>query len=121
MRDVSGALYMLVSEARVVLVLGGHVSWERFTHAHPLGRLLRWSNTQITIPPKRFHTAVQSGQGIRNLNLPSNLLNDLTDESRALAQVTLGAGHAGLVDAESRLLYSGNKARISTMSRSIIC
>jgi hypothetical protein len=34
----------------------------------------------------------------------SNLLDNLTDESRALAQVTLATGHARLVDAEGRLV-----------------
>lgn len=55
----------------------------------------------IPLPKQSRHTT-----GERS-NLPSNLLDDLTDESRALAQVTLGAGHTGLGDAGSRLLYRG--------------
>ncbi len=39
----------------------------------------------------------------------SNLLDDLADESGALAQVALGAGDAGLDDASGGLLYSGKK------------
>lgn len=39
----------------------------------------------------------------------SNLLDDLTDESGALAQVALGAGDAGLDNASGGLLYSGKK------------
>lgn len=37
-------------------------------------------------------------------NLPSNLLDDVTNESGALAQVTLGPADAGLDDASSGFL-----------------
>lgn len=37
-------------------------------------------------------------------DLPSNLLDDLTDESGALAQVTLGSGNTGLDDTGSGFL-----------------
>lgn len=37
-------------------------------------------------------------------DLPSNLLDDLTDESSALAQVTLGSGNTGLDDTGSGFL-----------------
>jgi hypothetical protein len=50
----------------------------------------------------------------------SNLLDDLTDESGALAEVALGAGDAGLGDAGGGLLYSlkeANGQRPSSASR----
>lgn len=42
-------------------------------------------------------------------NLPSNLLDDLTDESSALAQVALGTGHTGLDNTGSGFLYPAKK------------
>ncbi len=42
-------------------------------------------------------------------NVPSNLLDEVTDESSALAEVALGAAHARLADAGGGLLYSGEK------------
>ena len=45
----------------------------------------------------------------RRRNLPSNLLDDLTDESGALAQVALGARDTGLDNAGGGLLYGGKK------------
>jgi hypothetical protein len=38
-------------------------------------------------------------------NVPSNLLDDLADESGALAQVTLGAGNSWLDNSSLGLLY----------------
>lgn len=40
-------------------------------------------------------------------NIPSNLLDKVTDEGSALAKVTLGAANAGLGDAGGGLLCSG--------------
>lgn len=42
-------------------------------------------------------------------NLPSNLLDDLTDESGALAQVALGSGDTGLDDAGGGFLLKSQK------------
>ena len=42
-------------------------------------------------------------------DLPGNLLDDLTNEGGALAQVALGARNAGLGDTSSGLLYSGQE------------
>jgi hypothetical protein len=39
----------------------------------------------------------------------SNLLDEVTDESGPLAEVALGAAHAGLADAGGGLLYSGEE------------
>ena len=48
-------------------------------------------------------------QPLNVANLPSNLLDDLTDESGALAQVALGARNTGLDNAGGGLLYGGKK------------
>ena len=40
-----------------------------------------------------------------NKNIPSNLLDKVTDESGALAEVALGAADAGLAHASGGLLY----------------
>lgn len=45
--------------------------------------------------------------------LPSNLLDDLTDESGALAQVALGPGDTSLGDTRSGLLYPLEKIDVS--------
>lgn len=46
-------------------------------------------------------------------DLPSNLLDDVADEGGALAQVTLGAGDAGLDDAGGGFLQFWNRPTIS--------
>lgn len=46
-------------------------------------------------------------------DLPSNLLDDVADESGALAQVTLGAGDTGLDDAGGGFLQFWNRPIIS--------
>jgi len=47
-------------------------------------------------------------------NVPSNLADDATDESGALAQVALVAGHARLSDAGGGLLYFPKEKRIQS-------
>lgn len=56
---------------------------------------------------------VESGGGSGERHLPSNLLDDVADESGALAQVTLGAGDTGLDDAGGGFLHCGNRPIIS--------
>ena len=55
-------------------------------------------------PGKTRPTRDGSHNGYRRSNLPSNLLNDVTNESGALAQAALGAGDLGLADAGGSLL-----------------
>ena len=47
------------------------------------------------------------------VNLPGNLLDDVTDERGALAEVALGAGDTGLDDASGGLLYWGKSQPVS--------
>lgn len=51
-------------------------------------------------------------------NLPGDFLDDVTDESGALAQVALGAGDTGLDDTSGGLLYFRNN---HDRSASIFC
>lgn len=57
--------------------------------------------------------ASQGGERDEEQHLPSNLLDDVADESSALAQVTLGAGDTGLDDAGGGFLHFGNRPIIS--------
>lgn len=64
--------------------------------------------------PGRFSTTVlpvkeDKPDIARTINLPSDLLDDLPNESGALAQVTLGARDTGLNDARGGLLYCGKQ------------
>lgn len=47
------------------------------------------------------------------VNLPGNLLDDVTDERGALAEVALGAGDTGLDNASGGLLYWGKSQPVS--------
>lgn len=58
-------------------------------------------------------TTSRGGERMRERHLPSNLLDNVTDEGGALAQVTLGARDTGLDDAGGGFLHFGNRPIIS--------
>jgi hypothetical protein len=69
------------------------------------------SSHHVPIPMPMAGT---DGRGRRNRNrIPRNLLDDLTDESSALAQVTLGLGRLWLDDAGLGFLYCAKKGWVS--------
>ena len=61
----------------------------------------------------RSATPSRGGEREGEQHLPSNLLDDVADESGALAQVTLGAGNTGLGDAGGGFLQFWKRPIIS--------
>lgn len=51
------------------------------------------------------------------IDIPGDLLDDVTDESGALGEVALGAGNTGLGLANSDLLYGGNSVSVGSCDK----
>lgn len=104
--------YPLLGELAGTLVLGVA---EQLDHALLIGgktvRETLVSNDSLII----WHYPELVYPNWANRNLPSNLLDNVTDESGALAQVALGARDAGLDNARGSLLYFQKKSQISLL------
>jgi hypothetical protein len=74
-------------------------------------------DTVVSYHPSLFSNVTTSSSsmsrrgrgGGRSQNSPSNLLDDVADESGALAQVALGAADAGLGNASGGLLFEAKE------------
>lgn len=69
---------------------------------------------------KLYHE-VEADLKVGKCNSPSNLLDDVPDESSALAQVALGARDTGLNNARGSLLYFRKEPGPKVSRMSIVC
>lgn len=97
--DLSRDLYLLLGELAGTLVLAVA---EEFDDAALIGSKAVAVRLEPPKPSKRNSCQTRE-------NVPSNLLDKVTDESGALAEVALGAAHTRLADAGGGLLYSGEE------------